>query len=111
MSISLTVLESPDDGDRSLNVPVATEAAFDAVWLKGAKAVQSEYIPLFQSGIELTPPDKNAVIGELIRLENWLASAPLDAAARNLALERVQRLSETIIALFRKGDQVKIYIG
>lgn len=105
------VLESPDAADKSLNIPVATEATFEAVWLLGADAIHADYVPLFQSGIEVTAPDADAVVGELIRLEGWLASASLDATVREQVLERAGRLRATITELFRKSDRVKIYIG
>ena len=73
MSVAL-VTNGARDG-RSRLVPVATEAVFVARWLPGIVALGLAWGELMQTGIDIVPENRHAVIDELGRLRHWMVAS------------------------------------
>lgn len=89
MSVVLLIKDSSDGLDRS--IPVATQAHFVDQWVRGAAALGLEWIPLAETGFDVTRENREDLIDELGRLRDWFA-----ARDDSFSIERLDRLVEEV---------------
>lgn len=111
MTVALTVLDSPDEADKQICLPIATEATFKTLWIKGAESLGLNWLPLFQTGIPLEAADKDYILSELGQFEDWLQSENIDSAEKSRIKQRIHLFTSKIQELYLKSDKIKIYIG
>ena len=110
MSVALIVLEPKNEKYSRMYVPIATEELFEKVWQKGAHELNAQWLPLFQSGVDLTIGDFDAVSKELLAFEQWIRTAPIDPELRTFVSGRVKLLLESLTSL-ADDKEVKVFIG
>lgn len=112
MSISLIVLEPKNREYSLVNIPLATEDMFQKIWLLGAEQLDAKWLPLFQSGIDLTSDDFEGVSDELMALHEWIKTAAIDPDEKSIVLTRIEVvLKELTILKNQTGGKVEIFIG
>jgi len=112
MSISLIVLEPKSKEYSLVNIPLATDEIFKRIWLPGAEQLSAVWLPLFQSGIDITAHDFKDVSQELIFLREWVVQQTLVADERNLVLSRIDSLLNELVRLDTetKGN-ITVFVG
>lgn len=68
MSVAAFIIEPQD---RDFYVPVASEAFFCKCWIPASIELKLQYIPLFQSGVDIQKDDLPRLFQELSQLMNW----------------------------------------
>lgn len=87
--MSVVVLAKGNGLDDSM--AVATESAFEEIWLPRAKSLGLIWVPLFQSGLDIRPEDWDDITSELQRLRSSALVDP-DVGIRDYLVERIDRL-------------------
>ena len=90
-----------------LIVPVATERVFTEFWQPLCLKLSLQWVPNFQSGINIDSQDITNVIEELSILKTYTLNEDWDK--RTLPLERIENLIEVLEELMKRGESV--YIG
>jgi hypothetical protein len=103
MSVVLLIKDSREAPDRS--IPVATQANFVAQWVRGATVLGLEWIPLAETGFDVTAENRGDVVDELQRLRGWFVEQH-----DNHSNERLDRLLSEIRAL-RFEDEASAFFG
>jgi hypothetical protein len=92
MSVALLLTSTRDERSRRM-VPVATQATFRARWLPGATQLGLEWVPLMETGFDVTRDNRDELVAELARLRTWMLGA-LGGGAYEL--ERLDRLVDEL---------------
>ena len=100
------LIERPDG--TSDGIPVATEAAFEALWKPGIEALGLRWLPHFQTGLPLDPDDWPEISDELEKLRQWAAASLAEEEAAYV-IRRIERLLLELPALISAG--AAIWIG
>lgn len=111
MSIALFVVKSSVETHKDLYVPIATQDIFKGAWAKGAAAINAHWIPLFETGIEVNPSNKNEILKELSELTDWLHKAQLDDAVKLHVAKRIADLIAALENILTKGSEETVFIG
>jgi hypothetical protein len=115
MTVSVIVTSPKSREYENFYIPVATEDVYKRVWLKGAQELGAYWLPMFESGIEVSANDFEEVSRELVQLRNWVltpSSFPLDAVEKEKIVERIDLLLEGLKTLgSRAHEQLVIFIG
>jgi hypothetical protein len=91
------------------SMAVATEIAFEQVWLPPSEELGLSWIPLFQSGLDIRPEDWDDIAHELRRLKSW-ALTKGDDETREYLVERIDRLLNEI-PTFLDAPDGEVWIG
>ncbi|WP_334076647.1 hypothetical protein [Paenibacillus sanfengchensis] len=106
MSVAAMIIEPKD---RDFYVPVASEAFFCKCWIPASIELKLQYIPLFQSGVDIQKEDLPLLFQELSQLMKW--------SKQNLSKEdglhlcsRVELLKTKLTEAFSE-EGVIVFIG
>lgn len=109
MSISVTVSNPSSKEQRLINIPVATEAAFRSVWQAGSSELGLTWIPLFDTGVDISKQDVDELIVELRQLEVWAEERSQKQQEVVQVRERIKRMIKEIPEIVSQGND--IFIG
>jgi hypothetical protein len=107
VSIALLIMNRGADPESGRLVPVATHAAFMAVWMPGASSLGLRWVPLFETGVVLESADLPDVIRELRAMHDWFVEHELDVSV----VKRVDVLIDELMGLGSSVADVEISIG
>lgn len=91
----------------SSTTPIATEEVFEKEWLPGIVALGSQWLPVFQVGVDLELSDLPVVIAELLELRNWFVVTN----SRSGVIDRVDLLLSELNSLMDEASDADIFIG
>lgn len=112
MSVVL-ILNYPGSPEKSRQVPVAAERAFETYWLPASRLLGLNWVPAFQGGFAVQSEDIPEILEELERLRQFLASEPpgqLPAGVAGDMLERIDLL-EAGLREAQRAPGVEAFIG
>lgn len=97
MSVVLLIKDHSDAQDRS--IPVATQAHYVTQWVRGATDLALTWLPLAETGFDVTADNRDTVLSELAQLREWFESR-----ADHHSIGRLDRLVQELKALrFEEG--------
>jgi hypothetical protein len=112
VAISLIVLKPKNEETSLIYVPIATEDVFDRIWLRGAEHVGAVWLPLFQSGVDISASDFEKVSQEVILFRGWIVAGYLNEDERNSVLSRIDSLLNELDYLNKSTDgKVVVFVG
>ncbi|NNB84418.1 hypothetical protein HI113_02080 [Corallococcus exiguus] len=94
MSVAMLVTFKAKDRD-SLYIPVATQGAYHALWLPAAEKLGLKWVPQFEDGPVVDVSELPALLDELRKLRDALASNPKNDSL----LERIDWILEELSGL------------
>lgn len=103
MSVLLLIQDVPGGPQRS--IPIATQETFVVTWLPGAIALGLAWLPLAETGFDITMHNCDEVLAELDRLYAWFVSRD-----ERFALERLERAVGELRAL-RFDEGANVFFG
>ncbi|MDR2154784.1 MAG: hypothetical protein LBE78_07135 [Burkholderiaceae bacterium] len=112
MSVTLTTTQSKLGNKSSKSIPLATEEVFKRVWLLGSEQIGAQWLPLFESGIDIQKSDLSNVIKEMVSLRDWILSSPMKSEDKKSISSRIDNaLDELKILLTDEMDNTHIFAG
>lgn len=111
MSIALFVVKSTVETHKDLYVPIATQEIFKGAWTEGATAINARWIPLFETGIEVSLSNKDEILKELSELTDWLHEEHLEDDVNLHVLKRIENLIAALENLLTQGSEEAVFIG
>ncbi|MFW5443932.1 MAG: hypothetical protein ACKE51_06475 [Methylococcaceae bacterium] len=109
MSIIAIVQDAKTEEEKLFNIPISTEKFFKEVWLPLAKDLDLQWIPVFQTGIEILKEDLPNIFSELDKLEE-LAKRTLNKEQFSQIHTRLNLIRDNLPDGFIRDGAV-IYIG
>lgn len=108
MSVSAFIPHPENEEELGFNVPVASEAFFNAYWMPAAEELNLQWVPIFSTGIDISEEDLPDVLGELDRLKQWAAGRGGEEMEQMLS--RIDMLMARLPQAFEREGAV-VYIG
>ncbi|RYY76640.1 MAG: hypothetical protein EOO52_03805 [Gammaproteobacteria bacterium] len=109
MSIIAIVLDPKNEEQAAFSVPVSTERNFEENWLPLIKKLDLEWLPLFQTGVDIESDDLIAISEELSKLLA-LAEKDLSPSIYKDLARRVNELIKGLEKIFIEKS-VTVFIG
>lgn len=106
MSISLLISAEHIPQEKWKSLPVASEDAFNNLWLPLIE--DSEFVPLFEVGLDVNNDNLGDVLRELENLEAKMNILSKQDAKYGKPLERIRELLKTLPDVVSKYSQVFI---
>lgn len=111
VSISLIIHRKAGSPAHSSS-PLSTEDVFKKVWLRGAENIDAQWIPLFQSGIDLEEFDIPAVCDELVALKRWIETTLTDASRKSAITKRIDAALKNLQTVLNEASgDARVFIG
>jgi len=112
MTVALLVVIPNSTEYSSIYVPLATEEVFERVWMSGAKEINAKWLPLFQSGTNISAESFEDVSRELNAFRQWVIRKALSADESELILSRIGALLNVLDRLgTQTNGNVTVFIG
>lgn len=109
MSISLIISNPGTDEQRLVNIPIATEDAFQKIWQTGCSELSLRYVSLFDTGVEIEQNDVGELTAELTKLHHWTEMLKPQTEQIAQMQTRLKRLINEIPEIV--DEKTKVYIG
>jgi hypothetical protein len=106
MSVALLITDARNEAAKRL-IPVATQEIFRSRWLPGAAQLGLEWVELMETGLDVTPENRDELLAELGQLRAWMVGALGDGSYE---LERLDRLVEVLKAV-EFADGISVFLG
>ncbi|WP_426318417.1 hypothetical protein [Pseudoduganella sp. R-43] len=115
MTVSLIVSSPKSDEYRNFYIPLATEEVFRRIWLTAAKETNAFWLPMFETGVDVSVSDFEEVSGELNLLRRWVEHQPqtnIPKSEKDKVLERIEALLKGLNSLSLNGSSsLTVFIG
>jgi hypothetical protein len=108
MSISLVISNENIPEEKWENTPIASEENFEKIWLPICEQLQLEYIPLFETGLDIDSGSLEEVMIELNHLKEELIKKKGINDTYIKSLERVNNLLKILPVAVKIYSQVFI---
>jgi hypothetical protein len=108
MSISLVISNANIPEEKWENTPIASEENFEKIWLPICEQLQLEYIPLFETGLDIDSGSLEEVMIELNHLKEELIKKKGINDTYIKSLERVNNLLKILPVAVKIYSQVFI---
>jgi hypothetical protein len=112
MSVSLIVLEPKEIQVPPLLIPIASQDTYTRVWLRGAAAIGAFWLPMFETGVDVSGEDFPEVQAELALLKNWVATASIHPNESSKIQKRIDQFVDGLVKLRSEtAGKVVVFIG
>jgi hypothetical protein len=109
MSIMAIVIDPKNESQKLFSVPISTEKNFKDNWMPLIQKLDLQWLPLFETGIDIELVDLESVLDELSKLQD-IAKSELSADKYVDITKRVDELTAGLKHVFQETN-IKVFIG